>query len=171
MKTDQNDYKRDEERGKIQIEEYERGQREWEKSRVSTAYLPPHVRICAHTWAVCNANVTTFQLRSEDDYDQRQSLAATAASRSYQSADEKRNDHNNKYIGHWPRGKRKGHKDAVTFAREKAVKYGKESQEHRDVRRLASSLGSLANLGSLVIVAGATIASRIWTNTSQKKTN
>lgn len=113
--TDYNDYKLDEERGKGKAKRYERDEEEWDDSRGKTAYLPPH-------------------LRNEDSYDQRQSLAAAEVSRSYQSAEEKRIDHNNNYIGHWPREKRDGHKKAVKFARDEAVLYGEESRRHRDSR-------------------------------------
>ena len=57
-----------------------------------------------------NAYLTKPQLRDEDEFDRRQSLAAANISKSYQSVAEKRNNHNNDYIGHWPREKRRGHK-------------------------------------------------------------
>lgn len=83
------------------------------------------------------ADLTTFQLRDEDSFDQRQGLAAAQASRTYQTASEKRNDHNNDYIGHWPRKQRDGHKKAVDTARKRSIAYGDRSQRHRDVRILA----------------------------------
>lgn len=114
-------------------------------------------------------NFTSIQLRNEDQFDQRQILAAAEASRSYRSTSEKRNDHNYDYIGHWPRARREGHIEGVTFAQERSVKYGNESQRHRDVRRLTTLLEfSLANLHSLVMIAGVKIGSRIWTNIIRK---
>ena len=84
-----------------------------------------------------NANHTALQ-RNEDSYNQRQSLAAAEASRSYKSEAEKRKDHNSNYIGHWPREKREKHRNAVIYAQDKSVSYEVESQKHRDVHRLKS---------------------------------
>lgn len=89
-----------------------------------------------------NANITTLQLRDEDSFDQRQSLLAADVSRSWESASQKRIDHNDNYIAHWPREKRSGHKEAVTYAQKKSVKYGREVQKHRDVRIMAPFWGS-----------------------------
>ncbi|CAF9920034.1 MAG: hypothetical protein ALECFALPRED_001410 [Alectoria fallacina] len=115
IKIDYNGYKQDGKRGHRQAESYESDEKEWEKSKGSTAYLPPH-------------------LRDEDSFDQRQGLAAAQASRTYQTASEKRNDHNNDYIGHWPRKQRDGHKKAVDTARKRSIAYGDRSQRHRDSR-------------------------------------
>ncbi|KAL9136616.1 MAG: hypothetical protein Q9175_002176 [Cornicularia normoerica] len=52
IRTDFNEYKRDDRRGFGQVEAYERDEKEWKKSRGSTAYLPPHVCICAQVWLV-----------------------------------------------------------------------------------------------------------------------
>ena len=115
------------------------------------------------------ADLTTFQLRDEDNFDQRQSSAAAQASRSYQTVSEKRNDHNNDYIGHWPRKKRDGHEEAVDFARERSIAYGNKSQRHRDVRRLAVFFLNLsADLDSLVMIAGGKIGKRISTSFIRK---
>lgn len=92
-----------------------------------------------------NANLLTLQLRDEDIFDQRQSLRAAEASRSFQSESEKRDDHNEDYIGHWPREKREGHDLAVWHARDKSVRWENESRKHRNVCRLASFEGSLAD--------------------------
>ena len=115
-----------------------------------------------------NVNLTTLQLRDEDIYDQRQSLLAAEASRSYQSASEKRNDHNNNYIGHWPREARKGHLHAVITTREDSVEQENQSRRHRDVCQLLLFLRIPADLSSPVMVAGVTDGSRIWTNIIQK---
>lgn len=143
----------------------ERFQRENRLSSPTCTHISPNLTR-ANPW---NANLTALQLRNEDSYDQRQSLAAAEVSRSYQSAEEKRIDHNNNYIGHWPREKRDGHKKAVKFARDEAVLYGEESRRHRDVRRLVPFWGSLANLGSPVMIAGGTKCRRTWMNTSRKR--
>ena len=134
--TDKRDYKRDERRGFGKIWEHERADKEWENSRDSTAYRPPHV--CPHSCFVNKSNVLFYhiQLRDEDSFDQRQSAAATEASRYFQSASEKRYDHNYNYIGHWPREKREGHKHAVTFAQDRSNENKTKSQKHLDVRVL-----------------------------------
>ena len=107
-----------------------------EFNRLST---PPCTYMCPNLARVNprTADLTTFQLRDEDSFDQRQSSAAAQASRTYPTVSEKRNDHNNDYIGHWPRKQRDGHKEAVDFARKRSIAYGDKSQRHRDVRRLA----------------------------------
>ena len=113
-------------------------------------------------------NLITLQLRNEDAFDQRQSKAATGVSRSWQSTAEKRNDHNNDYIGHWPREKRKPHVEAVNWAYGKSAKFEEESQRHTNVRRLASFMISLTNLRSPATVAGGTKCSWISTSTFRK---
>ena len=90
----------------------------------------PHMYVALTCMNVGNTNLTTSQLRDEDAFDRRQILAATEVSRSYQSATEKRDNHNWDYVGHWPRGKREGHQEAVEFTQKRAA-------WHTDVRTLA----------------------------------
>lgn len=47
IERDHGDYKRDEYRGNLKAEMYELDEEEWNKSRSSTHYRPPHVCICA----------------------------------------------------------------------------------------------------------------------------
>lgn len=113
--TDWYGYKRDTRRAFRQVKEYERDEAKWDKSRDSTAYLPPH-------------------LRDEDSYDERQSLLAAEASRSCQRAGEKRAEHNLDYLGHWSREKRRGHLKGVEYCQGRAACYRDESQRHRKSR-------------------------------------
>ena len=171
MKADYEDYKRVEERGHRQAEAYTKGEEEWERSRGSTNYLPPHVCLRPQVWLLqepSKTNIITLQLRNEDAFDQRQSKAATGVSRSWQSAAGKRNDHNNNYIGHWPREKRKTHVAAVKWARDESADFEKESQRHTNVRRLASIMISLTDLRSPANSAGGIECSRISTSTFRK---
>ncbi len=115
-----------------------------------------------------NANLTTFQLRDEDIFDQRQNLRAAEASRSFQSESEKRNDHNEDYIGHWPREKREGHEQAVGYARDNSVWCENESRKHRNVCRLASFEIALADSDRPAMIASVKDGSRIWTSIIQK---
>ena len=131
----------------------------------------PHMYAYVHDIARVkrtNANLTTLRLRDEDIFDQRQSLRAAEASRFFQSASEKRDDHNDDYIGHWPREKRDGHEDAVKWARDNSVRWENESRKHRNVCRLAHFERSFADSDSPAMIAGVTDGSRIWTNIFQK---
>ena len=108
------------------------------KNREVQQIIYPHMYATPACANQSNANLTKPQLQNEDEFDRRQSLAATGISKSYQSVAEKRNNHNNDYIGHWPREERRGHKGAVIFAKGEADKYSDESQRHVDVRRLTA---------------------------------
>ena len=66
-------------------------------------------------------------MRDEDGHDQRQSLLAAEASRSYQSACEKRYEHNDNYIGHSSHEKRDTHEDAAFHVGNKSVEYTNKS--------------------------------------------
>ena len=81
-----------------------------------------------------NADYNLLQLRDEDGFDQRQSRLAAEASRSYQSASEKRYEHNDNYIGHWSRAKRERHEEAAVYVGDESIAYENESRKHRDVR-------------------------------------
>lgn len=115
-----------------------------------------------------NTDFTLPQMRDEDGHDQRQSQLAAEASRSYQSACEKRYEHNDNYIGHWSCEKRDTHEEAAFRAGNKSVQYGNKSQKHRDVRNLAPFWDFLANLDSLAMAAGVTKWSRTWTSIFQR---
>ena len=103
------------------------------------------------------------QLRDEDSFDNRQSAAATEASRCFQSASEKRDDHNWNYIGHWPREKREGHKYAVKFARDRSNENETKSQKHLDVRALTPCTDNMANSDSPAMVDGVPNGRQRWT--------
>lgn len=131
------DYKREEKRSKRRAEVL-KGTKTNGKNREVQPLIYPHMYATPACANQSNANLTKPQLRNEDEFDRRQSLAATGISKSYQSVAEKRNNHNNDYIGHWPREERRGHKGAVKFAKGEADKYSDESQRHVDVRRLTA---------------------------------
>ena len=110
-----------------------------------------------------NVQFYHIQLRDEDSFDQRQSAAAAEASRFFQSASEKRDDHNNNYIGHWRREKREGHLEAVTFAQDRSNENRTKSQKHLDVLILTPYIGNLANLDSPATVDGVKDGRQRWT--------
>ena len=112
---------------------------------------------------ISNVQFHHIQLRDEDSFDNRQSAAATEASRYFQSASGKRHDHNNNYIGHWPRDKREGHKNAVTFAQDRSNENRTKSQKHIDVRILTPCIDDTANLGSPAMVDGGPNGRQRWT--------
>ena len=163
IRTDYHDYKRDEQRASDKVKEYFRDEEEWENSRHSTAYLPPHV--CSRFKCVNLSNVQFhhLQLRNEDAFDTRQSSAAAEASRRYQSAREKRDEHNDNYIGHWKREQREVHFEAASWAQARSNENRARSQKHLDVRILTPCIDDTANLGSPATVDGVPNGRQRWT--------
>ena len=79
-------------------------------------------------------------MRSEEDFDRRQSLDATRISKSYESAVEKRTDHGLDYIGHMSKAQRDKHQEPIEDNGNEAAYYQREAQRYTDVRRLAQLL-------------------------------
>ena len=132
---------------------------------------PTSMHLCLNMASVnrSNADFTLPQMRDEDGHDQRQSRLATEASRSYQSACEKRYEHNDNYIGHWSHEKRDTHEEAAFRVGDKSAEYGNKAQKHRDFRSLAPFRDFLANFDSLLMAAGVTDGRQIWTGIFQRK--
>ena len=110
-----------------------------------------------------NVQFHHLQLRNEDAFDTRQSSAATEASRRYQSATDKRDEHNDNYIGHWNREQRKDHFDAASWAQARSNENRARSQKHLDVRILTFCIDDTANLGSPAMVDGVPNGRQRWT--------
>ena len=110
-----------------------------------------------------NGQLHHLQLRNEDAFDTRQSSAALEASRGYQSAREKRDEHNDNYIGHFSREQRRKHLRAVPWAQARSNENRARSQDHLDVRVLTSCIDNMANLGSPAMVDGVTDGRQRWT--------
>ena len=119
------------------------------------------IQVCVN---FSNVQFHHLQLRNEDAFDTRQSSVAAEASRRYQSASVKRDEHNDNYIGHWKREQREDHFGAAPWAQARSNENRARSQKHLDVRVLTSGIDNMANRGSPAMVDGGTNGRQRWTN-------